>query len=163
MRKLFTCLYPLKFQAYPTRDQRPAFPSRVSGHDSVYLQQHWEQDVAPWCDGWSNRSFMLDPLSYFSYQPVPHDWCNKGHSMYSPVCGIMHIKYLFLLIGKNSTCSDAVGFLSCYLNDPLLYVRRHITVKYNLLRESLNKPFPFFLKVKIEWEYLIQIYHCLYN
>ena len=26
---------------------------------------HWERDVAPWYDGSSDRSFMVDPLSYF--------------------------------------------------------------------------------------------------
>ena len=34
----------------------------------------------------------VDPLSYFSFQPVLHDWCNKGRGMYYPVCGMMHIK-----------------------------------------------------------------------
>ena len=33
---------------------------------------------------------MMDPLSYF--QPGLHDWFNKGHSMYYPVCGMVHIK-----------------------------------------------------------------------
>ena len=36
---------------------------------------------ARWCDGSSDQSFMVDPLSYFSFQPVPHDWCNKGRDM----------------------------------------------------------------------------------
>ena len=30
---------------------------------------------------------MVDPLSYFSFQPVPHDWCNKSHGMCYPVSG----------------------------------------------------------------------------
>ena len=30
--------------------------------------------------------------SYFSFQPVLHDWCNKGRGMCSPVCMMMHIK-----------------------------------------------------------------------
>ena len=30
--------------------------------------------------------------SYFSFQPVLHDWCNKDRGMYYPVCGMMHIK-----------------------------------------------------------------------
>ena len=30
---------------------------------------------------------MVDPLSYFSFKPVLHDWCNKGHGMCYPVCG----------------------------------------------------------------------------
>ena len=37
--------------------------------------------------GVSDRSFMVDPLSYFSIQPVLHDWC-----MCYPVCGMIHIK-----------------------------------------------------------------------
>ena len=27
----------------------------------------------------------VDPLSYFSFQPVLHDWCNKGLGMCYPV------------------------------------------------------------------------------
>ena len=27
----------------------------------------------------------MDPLSYFSFQPVLHDWCNKGRGMCYPV------------------------------------------------------------------------------
>ena len=37
-----------------------------------------------------------DPFSYFSFQPVLHDWCNKA-----VVCVI---KEPLLLIGKNSPC-----------------------------------------------------------
>ena len=28
---------------------------------------------------------MVDPLSYFSFQPVLHDWCNKGRGVCYPV------------------------------------------------------------------------------
>ena len=45
---------------------------------------------------------MVDPLSYFSFQPMVHDWCNKGRGMCHPVCGMMHIKEPLLLIGKSS-------------------------------------------------------------
>ena len=34
----------------------------------------------------------VDPLSYFSFQPVLHDWCNKGCGMCYPACGMVHIK-----------------------------------------------------------------------
>ena len=34
----------------------------------------------------------VDPLSYFSFQPVLHDWCNKGCGMCYLVCWMMHIK-----------------------------------------------------------------------
>ena len=53
---------------------------------------------------------MVDPLSDFSFQPVPHDWCNKGRSMCYPVCGMMYIKDPLLLIGKISLCGGS-GFL----------------------------------------------------
>ena len=48
-------------------------------------------------------------LPYFSFQPVLHDWCNKGCGMCYPVCGMMHIKEPLLLIGKSSLCGGS-GF-----------------------------------------------------
>ena len=52
---------------------------------------------------------MVDPLSYFLFQPVLHDWCNKGCGMSYSVCGMMHIKELLLLIGTSNLCGDS-GF-----------------------------------------------------
>ena len=61
-----------------------------------------ERDVAPWYErSLMVRSFMVDPLSYFSFQPVLHDWYNNGRGMCYPVCGMMHIKEPLLLIGKS--------------------------------------------------------------
>ena len=51
----------------------------------------------------------VDPLNYFSFQPVLHDWCNKGHGMCYPVCAMVHIKEPSLLIGKSSLCGGS-GF-----------------------------------------------------
>ena len=51
----------------------------------------------------------VNPLSYFSFQPVFHDWCNKDRCMCYPVCGMMHIKDPLLLIGKSSLCGGS-GF-----------------------------------------------------
>ena len=51
----------------------------------------------------------VDPLSYFSFQPVLHDWCNKGSGMSYPVCGMVHIKELLLLIRKRNL-SGGSGF-----------------------------------------------------
>ena len=84
----------------------------------------------------------VDPLSYFSLQPVLHDWCNKGCGMCYPVCGMVHIKELLLLIRKSSLC-----FLSHYQNGPKPYVWRHITVNKNA---SLNETFPSFLPEKLK-------------
>ena len=58
----------------------------------------------------------VDPLSYFSFQPVPHYWCNKGRGMCYPVCGMVHIKEPLLLIDKGYVA--AAGFLSHYQNGP---------------------------------------------
>ena len=44
----------------------------------------------------------VDPMSYFSFQPVLHDWCY-------PVCGMVHIKEPLLLIDKSSLCGGS-GF-----------------------------------------------------
>ena len=46
---------------------------------------------------------------YFLFQPVLHDWCNKGRGMYYPVCGMVHIKEPLLLIDKSSLCGGS-GF-----------------------------------------------------
>ena len=51
--------------------------------------------------------YGVDPLSYFSFQPVLHDWCNKGHGMCYPVCGMVHIKEPLLLIDKSSLCGGS--------------------------------------------------------
>ena len=59
------------------------------------------KSVCSWCDRLSDRSFMVDPLSYFSFQPVLHDWCNKGRGMCYPNQKVAHVA--------------AAGFLSRYL------------------------------------------------
>ena len=51
----------------------------------------------------------VDPLSYFSFHPVLHDWCNKCRGMCYPVCGMVHIKEPLLLIDKSSLCGGS-GF-----------------------------------------------------
>ena len=44
----------------------------------------------------ASEQYFNDPLSYFSFQPVLHDWC-----MCYPVCGMVHINEPFLLIGTS--------------------------------------------------------------
>ena len=53
---------------------------------------------------------MLDPLSYFSFQPVLHDLSNKGGGM--DHCGMMHIKEPLLLIEIAHVAAE--GLLSRY-------------------------------------------------
>ena len=52
---------------------------------------------------------MVDPLSYFSFQPVLYDWCNKGHGMYYLVYKMVHINEPLLLTGKSIPCGGS-GF-----------------------------------------------------
>ena len=59
----------------------------------------------------------VNPLSYFSFQPVLHDWCNKGHGMCYPVCGMVHIKEPLLLMERVAYVA-AAGFLYRYQNGP---------------------------------------------
>ena len=61
---------------------------------------------------------MVDSLSYFSFHPVLHDWCNKGCGMCHPVCGMMHIKEPLLLMERVAHVA-AAGFLSHYLSGSL--------------------------------------------
>ena len=42
--------------------------------------------------------YFLNLQVYFSLQPVFHNWCNKGQSMFYFVYGMVHVKYPLLLI-----------------------------------------------------------------
>ena len=71
-----------------------------------------------------------------------HEWCNKGHGICYPVCGMMHIKEPLLLIRKSSPCGGR-GL-------PLLLSEWSFAIclmpynsKYNVLSASLNNRFPF--------------------
>ena len=46
-----------------------------------YILKNRGKSVRSWRDGSCNQSFVVDPLSYFSLQPVLHDWYNKGRIM----------------------------------------------------------------------------------
>ena len=117
-------------------------PLCINGYIDVgHMVTGKERDVTPWVVG--SILHGVDPLSYFSFQPVLHNWCNKGHGMYYPVCGMMHIKEPLLLIGKSSPCGGSRFSLSLsewsFTICPMPYNR-----KYNVLSASLNKIFPSF-------------------
>ena len=75
-----------------------------------------DKSVYSWRNGSSEGSLMVDPLSYFSFQPVLHDWCNKGCGMCYPVCGGAYKKNLAVAQVLET------GFLSPYPSGPLPYV-----------------------------------------
>ena len=82
----------------------------------------------------------VDPLSYFSFQPVLHDWCNKGRGMCYPVCGMVHIKEPLLLIDK-SILSGYSGFPFSLSEWSLTICLTPYNRRKNVLSASLNKTF----------------------
>ena len=56
---------------------------------------------------------MVDPLSYFSFQSVLHNWRNKSCGVYYPVFGMVHIREHMLLTGKIAHVA-AAGDVSLY-------------------------------------------------
>ena len=61
----------------------------------------------------------VDPLSYFLFLPVLHDWCNKRPSY---VLSCLWDDAYKRTIAVN--CVAAAGFLSHYLSGPLPYNRK---------------------------------------
>ena len=61
-----------------------------------------------WVVGSILHGGFIEP-SYFSFEPVFHDWGNKGRGMRYPVCGRIHIKQPLLLI-ESSPCSCGSEF-----------------------------------------------------
>ena len=88
-------------------------PSRVMKRQTLLLSgARCSSVVRAFAHGSMGRRIDLhgvDPLSYFSFQSVLYDWCNKGRGMYYPVYGVMHMKEPLLLIGKSSPCGGS-GF-----------------------------------------------------
>ena len=87
---------------------------------------------------------------YFSFQPVLHDWGNKGRGMCYPVCGMVHIKEPLLLIGKSSPCGDSGFPLSLSeWSSTIILCQTPYNRKQNVLSASLNKLFPSFLHCRL--------------
>ena len=61
---------------------------------------------------------MVDPLSYFSFQPVFYNWCNSGRGIYYAVYGILHINDPFLPIGRVALEVATAGFFFRYVSGP---------------------------------------------
>ena len=56
---------------------------------------------------------MVDSLSYFSFQPVLHIWCNTGSGMYYPVFEMVHVIGSLLLSERVADEVAEADFLSC--------------------------------------------------
>ena len=58
------------------------------------------------------KSYLFDKAGnmYFLFQPVLHDWCNKGCGMCSPVYEMVHIKEILLIIRKRNPYSGSSRF-----------------------------------------------------
>ena len=69
-------------------------------------------DIAWWAMmRWIVGSILFGgPIEHFSYQPVLHDWCNKGRGMYYLVYRMVHIKDPLLLIGNSIPYRVENGF-----------------------------------------------------
>ena len=78
---------------------------------------------------------MVDPLSYFLFQPVLHDWCNKS-------VGMMYKKNPLLLIKKNIRGGNRFPLLLSEWSFAICLMP--YTLKSNVLSASLNKTFPSF-------------------
>ena len=85
----------------------PMYTSVTMGQNSLHKSEVERSLMVRWVVG--SILHGVDPLSYFSFQPVLHDWCNKGRGMCYPVCGMVHIKEPLLLIDKSSQCGSS-GF-----------------------------------------------------
>ena len=69
--------------------------NRTSDRFAVLFLQ-MERDVVPWIKSFAHGAMgrRIDPswggpIDYFSFQPVLHNWCNKGGCMCYPVCGMV--------------------------------------------------------------------------
>ena len=63
----------------------------------------------------------------FTFQPVLHDWCNKGCGMYYPVSGMVHIKELMLLLKMSGppSVTSRFSYLAIWqIKEPLLLIRK---------------------------------------
>ena len=89
--------------------------------------------VRAFAHGSLDRSFMVDPLSYFSLPPVLHAWCIKGLWYVLSCLWDDAYKKTLLLIGKNNL------FGGSYMSDDLLLCLTSYNRKSNVLSASLNK------------------------
>ena len=62
----------------------------LRGIDQMILRGQVRYSSVVECNRSLDQSLMVDPLSYFTFQPVHHDWINNGHGECYPVYGMVH-------------------------------------------------------------------------
>ena len=105
----------------------------------------WLRGIVPAGGAMGRRidSAWWPPLNYFSFQPVIHDWFNKGRGMCYPVCGMVHIKKTTCCSSERVAHVAAAGFLS--LSEwSFTICPKPYNCKQNVLSASLNKIFSSF-------------------
>ena len=92
---------------------------------------------------WVVRSIPhSEPIELFLFEAVFHDWCNKGHSMYYPVWGMVNIKYILIVNIKKNERLMLIVFPLLLCEWSFIYVIDHITVnKMCWMRRLKNKHF----------------------
>ena len=58
-------------------------------------------------------------IDLLSFQPMLHDWCNKGCGMCYPLCGMMHIKEPLLPMGWQQVSSLAIWVVLYHIFDAI--------------------------------------------
>ena len=83
----------------------------------------------------------VNPLSYFSFQPVLHDRCNKCCGMCYPVCGMERQREMFYLTTHSTHFLSTVIWHQTWLRTILIVRKetrcRHIGYSYRLTARVL--------------------------
>ena len=118
------------------------------GSSKLFVSYHMsERDVA-FAHGAMGRqidpSWWVDPLRYFSFQPVLHDWCNKGHGMCYPVYftdRIAHTTAFVTPAGKRNSSmspSSPMGWSNLQEGNRLILFSSKLSFNESVLREMNN-------------------------
>ena len=80
-----------------------------SHHERTLLPRSYLDMV---CGGSSDQCLMVDPLSYFLFQPALHIWCHKGHENVKQLKNTFRRKGLLTFIFSSTNCMRRSGLSS---------------------------------------------------
>ena len=127
----------LWFDPVTQTHQASALPTELNPPQVLKIHCSHVHFLNSWCNGSSDWSLMVDPLSYFS---LLHKLVYQRLCMCYHVCGMVHIKEPLLLIEKSSPLSEDSWFV---LWDVLYNISNAInkSVNKNVLSVLLNNNF----------------------